>query len=305
MLEAVLAELPSADALVMAAAPADFQAEAFTPRKIKRAGGIPEIRLALAPDILAAVRQVRTDRQVVVAFAAETDDLAGNARRKLLDKGADLLVANDVSRPGIGFDSEENEVLLLDRRRIGPGFRSACGQGRRRRAHTRAPRRASRRKMPARTRRPRRNDALSAALGYFRDLGVREVHLPKRTVTPAPDAAVPTLRTVPRPVQAVPSTASAVDPAAPLPAASSLSGPALRPGGRRLVPALRALPDTDADRLRGRHGPEPAHVRGRGSRRRRGRHGRAVRRPGGTAPDEDGRVRDGSVARPTSTSRTS
>ena len=76
-------------------------------------GGIPEIRLALAPDILAAVRQVRTDRQVVVAFAAETDDLAGNARRKLLDKGADLLVANDVSRPGIGFDSEENEVLLL------------------------------------------------------------------------------------------------------------------------------------------------------------------------------------------------
>jgi len=113
MLEAVLAELPFADALVMAAAPADFQAEAFTPRKIKRAGGIPEIRLALAPDILAAVRQVRTDRQVVVAFAAETDDLAGNARRKLLDKGADLLVANDVSRPGIGFDSEENEVLLL------------------------------------------------------------------------------------------------------------------------------------------------------------------------------------------------
>ena len=113
MLEAVLAELPSSDALVMAAAPADFQAEAFTPRKIKRAGGVPEIRLALAPDILAAVRQVRTSRQVVVAFAAETDDLAGNARRKLLDKGADLLVANDVSRSGIGFDSEENEVLLL------------------------------------------------------------------------------------------------------------------------------------------------------------------------------------------------
>jgi phosphopantothenoylcysteine synthetase/decarboxylase len=97
----------------MAAAPADFQAEAFTPKKIKRAGGVPEIRLALAPDILAAVREVRTARQVVVAFAAETDDLAGNARQKLLDKGADLLVANDVSRPGIGFDSEENEVLLL------------------------------------------------------------------------------------------------------------------------------------------------------------------------------------------------
>ena len=113
MREAVLAELPTADALVMAAAPADFQAEAFNPKKIKRAGGIPEIRLALAPDILAAVRDVRTPRQVVVAFAAETDDLAGNARKKLLDKGADLLVANDVSQKGIGFDSEENEVLLL------------------------------------------------------------------------------------------------------------------------------------------------------------------------------------------------
>ena len=113
MRDAVLAELPSSDALVMAAAPADFQAETFTPRKIKRAGGVPEIRLALAPDILAAVRGVRTSRHVVVAFAAETDDLAGNARKKLLDKGADLLVANDVSRSGIGFDSEENEVLLL------------------------------------------------------------------------------------------------------------------------------------------------------------------------------------------------
>jgi phosphopantothenoylcysteine decarboxylase/phosphopantothenate--cysteine ligase len=113
MRDAVLAELGAADALVMAAAPADFQAETFAPKKIKRAGGIPEIRLALAPDILASVREVRTARQVVVAFAAETDDLAGNARKKLLDKGADLLVANDVSRSGIGFDSEENEVLLL------------------------------------------------------------------------------------------------------------------------------------------------------------------------------------------------
>ncbi len=74
--------------------------------------------------------------------------------------------------------------------------------------------------MPARTRRPRRNDALSATLGYFRDLGVREVHLPKRAATLAPDVAVVPPLVVPRPVQAVSQTASAVEPAAQVSAAN-------------------------------------------------------------------------------------
>ena len=83
------------------------------PSKIKRSAGIPEVLLDLAPDILAAAGAARRPGQVIVAFAAETDRLLENARRKLVDKGADLLVANDVSRPGTGFESDENEVVLL------------------------------------------------------------------------------------------------------------------------------------------------------------------------------------------------
>ncbi len=112
MQTAILAELQAADVLVMAAAPADFQAEAPASRKIKRAAGVPELRLAPAPDILKSVREQRRETTAVVAFAAETEELAENARRKLLDKGADLLVANDVSKPGIGFDADDNEVIL-------------------------------------------------------------------------------------------------------------------------------------------------------------------------------------------------
>jgi phosphopantothenoylcysteine decarboxylase/phosphopantothenate--cysteine ligase len=105
--------LRPADALVMAAAPADFVPRSPATRKLKRAAGVPDIPLALAPDVLKAATAQRRPGQVFVAFAAETDGLLENARRKLIDKGADLLVANDVSRPGTGFDSEENEVVLL------------------------------------------------------------------------------------------------------------------------------------------------------------------------------------------------
>ena len=113
MRDAVVEALPSAHALVMAAAPADFVAAAPAHRKLKRAAGLPEILLALAPDILEEVRKLRTPAQVVVAFAAETENLLANARKKLFDKGADLLVANDVSGPGSPFESDMNEVAIL------------------------------------------------------------------------------------------------------------------------------------------------------------------------------------------------
>lgn len=116
MKEAVLETLKAADALIMAAAPADFAVSQPAPRKLKRAAGVPEVRLTPAPDILAEVASSfgeRPSRPIVVAFAAETDDLVGNARRKLQAKGADLLVANDVSRHDSGFDVEENEVVIL------------------------------------------------------------------------------------------------------------------------------------------------------------------------------------------------
>ena len=112
MRDAVLAAIDGAQVLVMAAAPADFVIAAPASQKLKRAAGTPGITLAAAPDILREVRAARPEL-FVVAFAAETNDALENARRKMRDKGAGLLVLNDVSVPGTGFDSEENEVVLL------------------------------------------------------------------------------------------------------------------------------------------------------------------------------------------------
>ncbi|MEO6323812.1 MAG: bifunctional phosphopantothenoylcysteine decarboxylase/phosphopantothenate--cysteine ligase CoaBC [Thermoanaerobaculia bacterium] len=116
MRDAVLAEVADADALIMAAAPADFVLAAPSSRKLKRADGPPSLTLVAAPDILKEAAAKKRQGTVIVAFAAETNDLVENAYRKLIDKGADLLVANDVSRPGTGFDSEENEVVILAER---------------------------------------------------------------------------------------------------------------------------------------------------------------------------------------------
>ena len=113
MREAVLQHLPSATVVIKAAAVADYRAKQTAPAKIK---GKRDLTLELTPnpDILAEVAARRTGA-FVVGFAAETHDVAAHARAKLEGKGIDLLVANDVSQQGIGFDAEDNEVLLLDR----------------------------------------------------------------------------------------------------------------------------------------------------------------------------------------------
>src|SRR3989338_7813760 len=113
MREAVLQPLPSATVVIKAAAVADYRAKQAAAAKIK---GKRDLTLELTPnpDILAEVARYRTGA-FIVGFAAETHDVAANARAKLEAKGIDLLVANDVSQRGIGFDAEDNEVLLLDR----------------------------------------------------------------------------------------------------------------------------------------------------------------------------------------------
>jgi len=113
MREAVLQHLPSATVVIKAAAVADYRAQHPAAAKIK---GKRDLTLELTPnpDILAEVAGRRTGA-FIVGFAAETHDVAANARAKLENKGIDLLVANDVSQQGIGFDADENEVLLLDR----------------------------------------------------------------------------------------------------------------------------------------------------------------------------------------------
>jgi phosphopantothenoylcysteine decarboxylase/phosphopantothenate--cysteine ligase len=113
MRDAVLAEIAEADVLAMAAAPADFTVAAPAAAKIKRSAGVPRVDLVPTPDVLREAAGAARPATVLVGFAAETQDLLANAARKLADKGVDLLVANDVTRPGIGFDADENEVVLL------------------------------------------------------------------------------------------------------------------------------------------------------------------------------------------------
>ena len=117
--EHVLEASAAADAVVMAAAPADFRPTELSTTKIKKSddGGSPEIRLAQNPDILAGLAGDRpNDRIVVVGFAAETGDETGSvmehARAKLARKGCDLLVVNDVGG-GAVFGSEDNEAVVL------------------------------------------------------------------------------------------------------------------------------------------------------------------------------------------------
>ena len=102
-----------ADIVVMAAAVADFRPIAAAPNKLKKDAGAPEIVLERTPDILAELGRVKPAHQVLVGFAAETDDLIANAESKLQRKNLDLIVANDVSARGVGFQHDTNAVCLL------------------------------------------------------------------------------------------------------------------------------------------------------------------------------------------------
>ncbi len=104
-----------ADIVVMAAAVSDFRFAETAPGKIKKQALPEAVRLVKNPDILAGLGSRRT-RQFLVGFAAETEDVAAQARVKLKAKKCDLIVANDVSREGTGFDAEDNAVSLIDAR---------------------------------------------------------------------------------------------------------------------------------------------------------------------------------------------
>lgn len=114
MEQAVHDEAPGADLVIMTAAVSDFRPRWTAPEKIKKDNGVPAVDLELNPDILAGLRAV-APRAVLVGFAAETERLEAHARAKLERKGADFLVANDVSRKDIAFDSDANEVMVFRR----------------------------------------------------------------------------------------------------------------------------------------------------------------------------------------------
>lgn len=103
-----------AEVVVMAAAVADFRPKAPEPGKLKKDAGPPEILLEPTPDILAGLGERKRPGQVLVGFAAETDDLAANAESKLRRKHLDAIVANDVSAPGVGFAHATNAVTIFE-----------------------------------------------------------------------------------------------------------------------------------------------------------------------------------------------
>lgn len=115
MLAAVMQHLPRAHVLVMVAAVADWRPRIELQQKVKK-GGRQTYQLELEPteDILARVQSLKAGR-LHVGFCAETGDPVQEGRRKLIEKGLDLVVANDVSKPGIGFESDMNEVTFLFR----------------------------------------------------------------------------------------------------------------------------------------------------------------------------------------------
>lgn len=116
MAEAVLAAGQRADALIMAAAVADFRPAQAAEQKIKKDGGVPTLALAANPDILLQVAEARVASgrpTVVVGFAAETENLLENAQGKLARKGLSMIVANDVSATDAGFGADTNRVTIL------------------------------------------------------------------------------------------------------------------------------------------------------------------------------------------------
>jgi phosphopantothenoylcysteine decarboxylase/phosphopantothenate--cysteine ligase len=118
MLEAVLDETRTAEILIMAAAVADFRAQTVAGQKIKKQAGTETLKLELVrnPDILAEVAQQKSagyGPEITVGFAAETQDLLANAKRKLEGKRLDLIVANDVSAADAGFAVDTNRVTML------------------------------------------------------------------------------------------------------------------------------------------------------------------------------------------------
>jgi phosphopantothenoylcysteine decarboxylase / phosphopantothenate---cysteine ligase len=114
MRRAVLGEFPRCTAVIMAAAVGDYRPAEIAPRKIKRAKEPLELRLEPNPDILKELGAQKNGK-LVVGFAAETEELTTNATKKLRAKNLDMIVANDVTQEGSGFDGDTNIATIIDR----------------------------------------------------------------------------------------------------------------------------------------------------------------------------------------------
>ena len=118
MLDAVLRLLPESTIVIKTAAVADYTIANPSQQKIKRAGST-SLDLAPAPDILAEISRQKKSR-LIIGFAAETENVLENARKKLKSKSLDAIVVNDVSREGVGFDSDRNAVTIITQSEVIP-----------------------------------------------------------------------------------------------------------------------------------------------------------------------------------------
>ncbi len=114
MYAALLEVFNETDIVIMAGAPADYRPSEYTPHKIKKSADTLTLPLERNPDIAQTLGEQKT-HQTLVCFAAETNDLLENAKKKLVRKNCDLIVANDILEEGAGFQSDTNIVTLLDR----------------------------------------------------------------------------------------------------------------------------------------------------------------------------------------------
>lgn len=113
MFKAVTENAKTADIVIQAAAPADFMPESVASQKIKKTGEDMAVRLVPTPDIAKTLGESKRPGQILVAFAAETENALKNARGKRLRKNADLIVVNDVTKPGAGFAGDTNIVTVI------------------------------------------------------------------------------------------------------------------------------------------------------------------------------------------------
>ena len=115
LLDRALEHADAQDILIQAAAPADYRAEEIAPQKIKKQDGEALVlRLVENPDVAATLGRAKREDQVFIGFAAETNDVTAHAQGKLVKKNLDMIVANDVTKPGAGFDVDTNIVTLIE-----------------------------------------------------------------------------------------------------------------------------------------------------------------------------------------------
>ena len=115
MRDVILRLSPQLDAIVMAAAVSDYRPSEKSPQKLRKVAEELTVHLEPNPDILAALGKVKPPNQVLVGFAAETENLLKNAKDKLVRKNLDFIVANDLSKQGSGFGCDTNEVTIIER----------------------------------------------------------------------------------------------------------------------------------------------------------------------------------------------